>query len=416
MIGRGKASPDHEIQDGAALEQVSVDEGNVPVKEDRRLTRRSFLRLGAALGLGPVLGACARAADLWDEPSPVPVQPSPTPSPSPTPTLTPTAEPAPPVTPSPWPTPTPTAVEPQEDSMSRVALIRTSDRISGVRRALDLLAVGDPTGGTVVVKPNYNSADPTPGSTHEDVLRTLMEWVRDHSPDNIILAERSGMGQTRQVLEQRGVFALSEEFGFQVEVLDDLEADDWDLVQPPGSHWQRGFPFPSELFGQADYVLQTCCLKTHRYGGHFTLSLKNSVGLAAKYVPGEDYNYMSELHSSPHQRLMIAEINAAYTPDLIVLDGVEAFVEGGPARGEKVQANVVLAASDRVALDAVGVAILRHFGTTPAVSQGSVFEQEQIRRSVELGLGAAAPEEIEIVSDDEEGAAFADAVRQILVA
>lgn len=300
--------------------------------------------------------------------------------------------------------------------MSRVAMIRTSDRVSGVRRALDLLGVDGPAGGTVVVKPNYNSADPTPGSTHGDALRTLMEWVRDHCPDNIILAERSGMGQTRQVLEQRGVFALSEEFSFQVQVLDDLEADEWDLVQPPGSHWQRGFPFPSQLFERADYVLQTCCLKTHRYGGHFTLSLKNSVGLAGKYVPGEDHNYMSELHSSPHQRLMIAEINAAYTPDLIVLDGVEALVQGGPARGERVQANVVLAARDRVALDAVGVAILRHFGTTPAVSEGSVFEQEQIRRSAELGLGASAPEEIEMVTDDEEGEAFADAIRQILAA
>ena len=70
----------------------------------------------------------------------------------------------------------------------------------------------------------------------------------------------------------------------------------------------------------ADGVVQTCCLKTHRYGGHFTMSLKNTVGLVAKRVPGESYDYMTELHGSPHQRLMIAEANAAYTPDLIVLD------------------------------------------------------------------------------------------------
>jgi len=301
--------------------------------------------------------------------------------------------------------------------MSRVALIRTPDRVAGVQRALHLLnAGGPPAGGMVLVKPNYNSADPAPGSTHGDVLRTLMEWVREQSPDSVVLAERSGMGQTRQVLEQLDVFALGEELGFQVQVLDELEADGWGLVQAPGGHWQRGFPFPAQLFEQADYILQTCCLKTHRYGGHFTLSLKNSVGLAAKYVPGHDYNYMSELHSSPHQRLMIAEINTAYTPDLIVLDGVEAFVEGGPARGERIHANVILAASDRVALDAVGVAILRHFGTTAAVSRGPVFEQEQIRRAVELGLGAAGPDQIEMLTDDEEGEAFADEIRQILAA
>jgi uncharacterized protein (DUF362 family) len=298
----------------------------------------------------------------------------------------------------------------------RVALIRTDDRPTGVRRALDLLGVDGPAGGNVLVKPNYNSADPPPGSTHDDVLRTVMEWLGEHPADSILLAERSGMGQTRQVLERRDVFAMGQELGFQVEVLDELASDAWELVQPSGSHWQRGFPFPTRLFQQADYVVQTCCLKTHRYGGHFTLSLKNSVGLVAKVVPGQGYDYMGELHNSPHQRRMIAEINAAYAPDLVVLDGVEAFVSGGPAQGERVQPNVMLASSDRVALDAVGVAILRHFGTTPAVSQGRVFEQEQICRAAELGLGASGPEEIEILTDDEAGRAFADELRHILAA
>ena len=47
-----------------------------------------------------------------------------------------------------------------------------------------------------------------------------------------------------------------------------------------------------------------------------------------------------------------------------------------------------MAGTDRVAIDAVGVAILRHFGTTAEVSRGSVFEQEQIARALALGLGA----------------------------
>jgi uncharacterized protein (DUF362 family) len=111
---------------------------------------------------------------------------------------------------------------------------------------------------------------------------------------------------------------------------------------------------------------------------------------------------------------MIAEINAAYTPDLVVLDGVEALVRGGPDRGDQVQANVVLASKDRVALDAVGVAILRHFGTTPDVNEGAVFDQAQIARAAELGLGAQGPEEIEIVTEDEAGRAFADQIEEVL--
>ena len=111
---------------------------------------------------------------------------------------------------------------------------------------------------------------------------------------------------------------------------------------------------------------------------------------------------------------MIAEINTAYAPSLIVLDGVEAFRTGGPDSGDKVAANVVLAGSDRVAVDAVGVAILRLLGTTPAVSEGPIFSQEQLARAVELGLGAASGAEIELVTGDEESAAYAAQIEQML--
>jgi len=214
-------------------------------------------------------------------------------------------------------------------------------------------------------------------------------------------------------MQQVGVFDLAQELSFDTLVFDESGADDWVLIQPEGSHWVRGFPFPRVCL-EADAIVQTCCLKTHRYGGHFTLSLKNSVGMVAKFIPGESYDYMGELHNSPHQRRMIAEINAAYTPALVVLDGVEAFVSGGPDTGQRVWAGVVLAGTDRVALDAVGVALLRYFGATPAVSQGPIFQQEQIARAVELGLGVADPKNIEFVTGDAASAAYAAEIRDIL--
>ena len=215
-------------------------------------------------------------------------------------------------------------------------------------------------------------------------------------------------------MEQKDIFRMANELDFETIVFDELGPDGWLLRQVPGSHWQQGFAVPRPVL-EADGVVQTCCLKTHRYGGHFTLSLKNSVGLAAKWVPGESYNYMSELHNSPDQRRMIAEINTAYEPDLIVLDGVEAFVEGGPARGKKVQANLIVAGTDRVAIDAVGVAVLRHFGTTPEISQGAIFDQEQITRAVDLGLGVGSPDQIELITDDPESRAYARQIQEILL-
>lgn len=297
---------------------------------------------------------------------------------------------------------------------SQVAFVKTNDRVAGVKKVLELLNVNRIKGKNLFLKPNFNSADTAPGSTHPDTLSALVMALQTRGADRLVVGDRSGMGDTRQVMDQKDIFRMADELGFETLVFDDLAADDWLVQQVPGSHWQQGFAVPRPVL-EADGVVQTCCLKTHSYGGHFTLSLKNSVGLAAKWVPGESYNYMSELHNSPHQRRMIAEINTAYQPDLVVLDGIEAFVTGGPAQGKKVQANLVLAGNDRVAIDAVGVAVLRHFGTTAEISQGAIFEQEQISRAVELGLGVGSPDQIELITDDPESAAYARQIQAILL-
>ncbi|MFQ6058431.1 MAG: DUF362 domain-containing protein [Anaerolineae bacterium] len=348
------------------------------------------------------LEACARRA--METPTTVPIATAP-----PRPTAT--SSPAP--TPSPSPTTPPSPVTPEEASMTQVAFVKTRDRAEGARRALNLLGLNPVQGKRVLLKPNFNSAHPTPGSTHNDVLRALVEALWDMGARAITVADRSGMGVTREVMQQKGVFDMARELGFETFVFDELEEKDWVMVQPPEGHWKRGFPFAKPCL-EAEALVQTCCLKTHRFGGHFTVSLKNSVGMVAKHVPGDRYNYMHELHSSRHQRLMIAEINTAYTPSLIVLDGVEAFVTGGPESGKRVWAEVVLAGTDRVAIDAVGVALLRHFGTTREVSRGPIFQQEQIARAVELGLGVDRPEKIQFITGDPESEAYAAQIREIL--
>ena len=297
--------------------------------------------------------------------------------------------------------------------VSAVAFVKTDDRVSGVSRALGMLGIRRPRGAHEFLKPNLNSADPTPGSTHNDVLQTLVQYLRAMGAARVTVGDRSGMGDTRSVMEHKGILRMAEEMGFEAVALDELPTDAWSKCQPDGSHWQQGFAVPRQVL-EADGVVQTCCLKTHRFGGHFTLSLKNAVGLAAKRIPHDPHDYMHELHSSPHQRLMIAEINAAYHPDLIVLDGVDALTEGGPDQGKQVHAQVVLAGTDRVAVDAVGVALLRYYGTTPAVSQGPIFGLEQIARAVELGLGVRNPAEIELVTDDPDSRAYAAEIRRVL--
>ncbi|MDD1749309.1 MAG: DUF362 domain-containing protein [Methanothrix sp.] len=293
---------------------------------------------------------------------------------------------------------------------SQVLLADASDRAKGIQKLLDEFDLH--TEGTIALKANYNSDDQFPATTHPETLRVLADHLKKNSR-NLIMAERSGMGDTSSVLKNRGVLDLSRTFDFQLLNLDSAYQDDWYDVQDEGMHWRQGFKM-ARIYREADKVVQTCCLKTHRFGGHFTMSLKNSVGLVAARPKGTSYDYMRELHSSPYQRLMIAEINKYYDTDLILMDASQGFSKGGPDQGALIKPGLLLASTDRVAIDAIGVALLRLYGTTSEVMKGRIFEQEQIARAANLGVGVDSAEKIEIVPHDEHSQKAADAIRKVL--
>lgn len=292
---------------------------------------------------------------------------------------------------------------------SQVFLADASDRTTGIQRLLGEFDLY--TDGTIALKANYNSDDPFPATTHPETLRVLAEHLKKNS-STLIMAERSGMGNTTAVLKNRGVFDLSRKLDFQLLNLDSANPEDWYDVQAERLHWRHGFKI-ARIFKEADKVVQTCCLKTHRFGGHFTISLKNSVGLIASRPRGTSYDYMRELHSSPYQRLMIAEINKFYTTDLILMDATEGFSKGGPDRGTLIKPGLLLASSDRVAIDAAGVALLRLYGTTPEVMRGRIFDQEQTAHAARLRVGVESEDKIELISLDDRSQKAVDAIRKV---
>jgi uncharacterized protein (DUF362 family) len=113
---------------------------------------------------------------------------------------------------------------------------------------------------------------------------------------------------------------------------------------------------------------------------------------------------------------MIAEINTAYKPALVVLDGLEAFVDQGPMTGPRKEAGVFLAGTDRVAIDAVGLAILKELGSNDAIMKTPIFAQEQIAWAAQLELGASSPADIVIETPDAASEAYAEKIRKILAA
>ena len=295
-------------------------------------------------------------------------------------------------------------------SKSRVAFVSTEDRKSGVSLSIKGLGINPVRKKDVLIKPNFNTADATPGSTHNDTLVALVEEIWKMGAKSVSLGERS-YPPTRSVMEQKGILPLLKALDVRIVDFDDLDPEDWVKVNPEDSHWQDGFRVARPIL-EAECLVSTCCLKTHRYGGVFTMSLKLHVGVVPTGRHG--YNYMSELHGSPHQRKLIAEINAPFKPDLVVLDGIDAFVDGGPDSGKRARGSVFLAATDRVAIDAVGVAILKSLGSNAQIMNTPIYAQEQIARAAEIGLGAASPAEIDIVAASTESRNYRDEVVEIL--
>ena len=291
---------------------------------------------------------------------------------------------------------------------ARVVLVRTRDRAAGVAAVMKLLVdVPSPKGKNVLINPNLFLATLKPNNTHNDTLRQAVLEMKARGASRVTVGGRSGPSGTKTIIDMKRLPAMAQELGFGLISFDDLAANDWVHFDPRANHWQNGFDVARPVT-ESEYLVYTCCLKTHTEAV-FAMSLKHGVGAVRREL-------MAELHGSEENdmRAMVAEINQAFKPTVIVMDGVEVFVDGGPARGQLAVAGVFIGGTDRIAVDAVGLAVLKHVGSNEAIMSKRIFEQEQIRRAVELGLGVGKPDQIEIVTGDAESAAYADGLRTIL--
>ncbi|MGA3112749.1 MAG: DUF362 domain-containing protein, partial [Candidatus Bathyarchaeia archaeon] len=108
------------------------------------------------------------------------------------------------------------------------------------------------------------------------------------------------------------------------------------------------------------------------------------------------------------------EINCSYNVDFVLMDGIKAFVTGGPDKGMLVEPKLLLASRDRVAIDAVGVAILKMYGAKGKVGEAEVFEQDQLKRAAELGFGVKSAEEIHLKPLNDETRVETDEIERVL--
>jgi len=238
---------------------------------------------------------------------------------------------------------------------------------------------------SVLIKPNINSDDFYPGTTHPDRLRELIKLLRTKT-NNITVGDMSSAfwGHTRLCSDSVGITRVCEKEGVPLLFFDNHK---WVKVSLPGTSLKSAYY--SERLCDYDHLINFCVMKTHRQAD-FTLSLKNLMGCI---------HPRTRLRMHTHLlKERIAEFNLALNPLINIVDGTQCFIDGGPDKGDLRDSSVVLASRDRVALDVTCIKLLKSLGSKTLKSVDP-WDHPQISAAVRLGLGVSGDKDIKIIKE-----------------
>lgn len=282
---------------------------------------------------------------------------------------------------------------------AKVVIIKAATREEGINQAIAMFGgLGFVAGRDVVIKPNFNSQYEFPATTHDDTIRTVVKGLKGANAGKITIGESSGATTgsatpTATVVQMKNTMALVGELG--IEFLSyDTAGVEFETFNFDGMTWSGGLAIPKLMRSDRVKILLPCC-KTHSLAD-YTFSIKIAAGLPPRSRRG----LISDMHTNLQEK--VADIGKGFEPDLIVMDALKCFIDGGPDSGTVREPGLIVVSNDRIALDAVGVAILKNAGSTSAPIRGKIFQTRQLVRAVEIGLTKTKnPDGIELVGNDD---------------
>lgn len=227
---------------------------------------------------------------------------------------------------------------------------------------------------TVLVKPNFNTADPPPASTDISFLKAVVELIYETGAKTVIVGESTTFYlNTRKTLEKTGVLRL--ENMNPAPVIYVFEEHDWVKKNITGAKYLKSVSVP-EILDKVDKIITVPCLKTHKIG-QFTGALKIAVGMMK---PTERMKFhMGNVCEK------IAELNKVYKPNLIIMDGRKCFVTEGPSCGIVKVPNILLASDNRIEIDRAGIEIIGKYEESDLYLKNP-DDIVQIKYAREIGL------------------------------
>lgn len=266
-------------------------------------------------------------------------------------------------------------------------VVAEADLKTSIQQAIDLIGGIDKViepGDKVTIKPNLNTADPYPASSDPAFIKALGEVILDAGASKLRIIDSSTLRlSTRGVAQKIGLDVVADELDAALIFLDE---HDWVKVKFPRGKYLKSGSIGKPLLDTQKLVIAPC-LKTHFLTG-FTGSMKLFVGWIK-------HSQRIRMHARKLQP-KIADLASYFNPDLIVMDARTCFVTGGPASGQCSSPNLILAGGDMVSIDVEGVRTIQCCNAKNKLGM-DVWKIPQIKRAVEIGIGAKSDNDIEIV-------------------
>ncbi|MDI7260678.1 MAG: DUF362 domain-containing protein [Thermodesulfobacteriota bacterium] len=280
-----------------------------------------------------------------------------------------------------------------EGQKIRVSMVHGRDVEKMVRRAIDLIGGIerlDVLGKSVLLKPNILDGSPPPVTTNPQVVKAVVKILYESGARHVLIGDMSAFFKlpTRKNMELTFMKMIAEETEAELVPFDE---GGWVSIDLPQGQFLKSV-YVTETHLQVDRIINLPVIKTHG-SATYSIALKNFVGAT-------HFRHRPYLVDRSHWEEVIAELNLAYTPDLNIIDGTRLMVEGGPWAGRAIDANLIIATGDRIAADVIGLGVLKHYSDLPQIRGVDVWEQRQVKRAIELGLGIKGKEEIELLEMD----------------
>lgn len=267
--------------------------------------------------------------------------------------------------------------------------IENEDVKKAVFSALDLIGAKKlftKSNMEILIKPNILSPkEPERAvNSHPDVFRAVVQWVKQFNPRKIIVAESSG---TRKRGVTENAFKIS---GLEA-VCNDENIEWTPFGKTPRKVYKVNNPLvmkevpSSTLLEEVDLIINIPKIKTHLQC-LLTCCIKNMFGvliLGLKAQTHARFPKMVDFNAA------LADIYSVSQPKLTIIDGYYCQEGNGPASGDVVKLDIILAGYDPVALDTTVCEIVE-------------FDPKlvyHIAKAEQKGLGTSNLENIEFLGD-----------------